>query len=89
MTGVLILKGERQSLFFGISIRWKSYEQSSGERETDDKSNDLFDVKHRKIAARTLRNLGQFGNSMKVSMDFQIVAGLLDSKRRGWRKRKA
>ena len=49
-------------MFSGILIKWKSYEQSDDERETDDKSNDLLGVKHRKIAARTIRNLGQFGN---------------------------
>ena len=62
MIRVLIHKVEQKSLFSGILIKCKSYEQSHDERETDDKSNDLLAVKHRKIAARTIRNLGQFGN---------------------------
>lgn len=96
---MLILKGERQALFFGILIKWKSNEQSYGERETDDKSNDLLGIKHCKITARTTRNLGQFWylnesvdgfpNYCKNEHDKHVRAGLLDSKGRGCEKRKA
>ena len=50
------------SVFRYFNLVGELCEHSYGERETDDKSNNLLGVKHCKITASTISNLGQFGN---------------------------